>query len=187
MATNSQPPRPKYVGQVCETYLLVAGELQDAIEHGDEVTVLYALRQRLRTLLGELKAMTAVGDWGSIGPAWRTWQAVKPTLASLADPESADTMAIIRRAAKLLGGNGADCGADGRKKTSPRKLLPENEDARRLALMLARELPKGEQSRNQIAADFAGGSAKKGASLLRIIRKYPDLKQMVDKADPKKK
>lgn len=81
----------------------------------------------------------------------------------------------------------ADGAADARKKNGRKKPLPENEDARRLALELARKLPAGEKSRNQIAAEFAAGDFSRASSLLRIIRKYPDLKSMVDRADPKKK
>ncbi len=79
----------------------------------------------------------------------------------------------------------ADVRADGSKKKQ--KILPENDDVKRLALELSRELPKGEKSRTQIAEEFTPTSNIKPSSLLRKIRDYPALREMVDKADPKKK
>jgi hypothetical protein len=94
-----------------------------------------------------------------------------------------------RRAREMQGktGGGADTGADTKKKFRPKKPLPENEEVTKLALDLARQLPQGEKSRNQIALEFARGNATKAQSLLRKIRRFPDLKSLVDRSDPKKK
>ena len=82
----------------------------------------------------------------------------------------------------------ADACADGRKKTSKKNSLPENDDAARLVKFILEAWNDGDpRSRGQIAEGFEPESKVKPSSLLRKIRASQPLNSLLDSADPKKK